>query len=764
MTTTGDIDELNGIDKPYIPGDEIQIPGDISLYEETVDELDPVTYKVIQHRLWNINQQNGEIIENLAVSPITLETRDFQSGIQQADGSFVYFGQFLQYFAGVLDLNVKWLLENRSDTPGIEPGDMFLTNDPWICAPHQNDVTISAPVFHEGELFCWVANVAHQNDVGGIVPGSFCQGAEDIFDDPTPIPPLKIVENGEIREDIEHAYRRHSREPVQLGLDMRAQVAGNNRARELIKDLIEKYGAASVKTAMNKVTERSDDTLSTILEDIPDGIWEERLYQEVARTNDRSVHEVRLRLEKNGSTLRFDNKGTDPQAGVVNLPFAGWRGGILSALNLLLIPEEMGAVGGIDRHVELEPEIGTLTAPEYGAPVSAAGMYTTHPGVSMAGSVVSKMLLCSENEELREKAMSWFMAKAGMTVLAGVNQRGEPFIGPMMDGMIGAGAALPTRDGQFANGTAAAPEGQAPNVEFYERDWPILYLYRDEQPDSGGEGYRRGGNNGRVAYVQHGGDAIPGSYVNEATPVVHGLFGGEPSSRVQSRIKRKTNVFDYFENDALPSDLSDIDGELDELPGKGAGVQLGNNDVHEFTWEGAAGYGDPLDRDPERVVEDVRAGRITAEVGEDTYGVILDAGDLNAEATAKHRVALRHERLRESTADRTHADVEAGSTPIEEIRSRDGRRIGDYFEVDDRSVSCAKCGHDLGRVDENRKESLAQRAVAIEEIGPHWIETSKLHDADMEFREFFCPGCASRVTTEIAKENADLIADVRLRT
>jgi N-methylhydantoinase B len=153
--------------------------------------------------LWNINQQHGETIENLAVSPITLETRDFQPGIQQADGDFLYFGQYLQYFAGVLDLNVKWILENRSDEPGIQSGDMFLNNDPWVGAPHQQDVTIAAPVFYDGKVFCWVANVAHQNDIGGSVAGSFCQDADDIHDDPVPIPPLKIVEGGDIRQDIE---------------------------------------------------------------------------------------------------------------------------------------------------------------------------------------------------------------------------------------------------------------------------------------------------------------------------------------------------------------------------------------------------------------------------------------------------------------------------------------------------------------------------------------------------------------------------------
>ena len=110
-------------------------------------------------------------------------------------------------------MQVKWTLENRSDNPGIADGDMFLANDPWVGAAHQMDVMLLCPVFWEGELFCWVTNCLHQYDIGGITPGSFCPSARDAFDEGILMPPIKIVENDEIRRDIEEVYLRSSRKP-----------------------------------------------------------------------------------------------------------------------------------------------------------------------------------------------------------------------------------------------------------------------------------------------------------------------------------------------------------------------------------------------------------------------------------------------------------------------------------------------------------------------------------------------------------------------
>src|SRR2546425_11399822 len=103
---------------------------------------------------------------------------DLNPSILTEDGEFVYFGPYMQYMSGVTDTQVKWVLEYRSDNPGIRDGDMFLANDPWVGAAHQQDVMLICPVFWKGELFCWVTNCLHQYDLGGITPSSFCGSAE----------------------------------------------------------------------------------------------------------------------------------------------------------------------------------------------------------------------------------------------------------------------------------------------------------------------------------------------------------------------------------------------------------------------------------------------------------------------------------------------------------------------------------------------------------------------------------------------------------
>lgn len=511
-----DIPKFDGVKKPYIPPINLDIPGDISLFDATVREVDPVTYEVARHKLWNTNLEMGNTIENIAVSKITLETRDFNTAINLPDGGFVYYGPYIQFFAGVIDWNIKWILENRSENPGIEPGDMFLQNDPWVGSGHQPDVALLSPVFHDGEIFSWVTSIIHQNDVGGITPGSFCQDAEDTWDDPTPIPPTKIVEGGEIRQDIADSYKRHSRQPENIALDLRAAIAANNRAEENINDLIDTYGAATLRTVMERVSERSAETLQEKLKKIPDGEWRARTYHEASMTGDDSVYEAELGLKKEGDQLIFNNFGTHKQTdGAINCTLAALRGYLLSIMNLLMLPEEMGAVGGLTPHVSIRPDDQTVSVADYGHAVSPAGQYNSHMWMSLANRCITNMLLSSDSEQLKSQALGSIISQWSMCINEGTNQRGDYFVGPMLDQIIGTSAATPFEDGQFADGEPWIPEAIGPNVESYERDWPLLYLYRREDKNSGGSGYRRGGNGGKLAYIQYDGDLAPSTYTHD---------------------------------------------------------------------------------------------------------------------------------------------------------------------------------------------------------------------------------------------------------
>ncbi len=219
----------------YIPPDKLHISPKLKLHKDISSKLDPITYEVIRHSLWNINEEHGATIQRLSGSPVAMYALDLNPSILTEEGEFVFFGPYMQYMSGVADTQVKWILENRSDNPGIRDGDMFLANDPWVGAAHQQDVMLICPVFHEDQLFCWVTNCLHQYDIGGITPSSFCMSAESAYEEGLLVPPVKIIENGEIRRDIEELYLRSSRKPEAVALDFRAQLAGNNTAKARVE-------------------------------------------------------------------------------------------------------------------------------------------------------------------------------------------------------------------------------------------------------------------------------------------------------------------------------------------------------------------------------------------------------------------------------------------------------------------------------------------------------------------------------------------------
>ena len=183
--------------------------------------IDPITYELIRYSLININLEHTALIQKLAVSQLVILSRDYQSAMLTEDGEIVLVGPCIQFFAKLAALGAQYVLEHRSRNPGIAPGDMFFTNDCFIGASHQMDGSLVAPVFIGDELFCWITNTLHYQDVGGGSVGSWCHDAEDAWHDPPHWPPVKIVERGLLRNDIEGLFLRQSRLPLTVGMDLR---------------------------------------------------------------------------------------------------------------------------------------------------------------------------------------------------------------------------------------------------------------------------------------------------------------------------------------------------------------------------------------------------------------------------------------------------------------------------------------------------------------------------------------------------------------
>lgn len=748
----------DGTTHAFIPDGAPVVPPNLTLHRDAATDIDPITYEVVRHGLWNANAEHVRVIENLAVSPIAVEIRDFQPCILTEDAELLYFGPCLQYMAGMLDVQTRYVLEHRGER--VRDGDMWLCNDPIVGTAHQPDVALMCPVFIDSELFCWSANICHMNDIGGTVPGSFCPNAQDAFWDPPSFPPFKIVEDGRISPDMEALYRRCSRTPENLSLDLRATIAGNHAASTRIRALVAKYGKAVVKGVMRRILDASQRAFEGALDTIPDGVYSERLINEVSMTGDRGTYPVQTTVTKSGRTLTFDNVGTHAQAGAINVGFAAWRGSILGAINVLLLADQMGCVGGAARACRFDPDPGTITCPDWGAAVSPAGVYATETAISTGNAVITKMMLASTDAGIRGRALSPDGAQWGCHFVSGVNQRGDYYVGGMGDNMLGASGACWNRDGEFANGHFWIPEGRGPNVELYERDWPILYLFRREHANSGGAGRFRSGNGGEIAYVMHGGASELGLYTNEGIPKTNGTFGGDPAALLRTRVIRDTEVRARFAAGELPQDLDTVGGQDALLGGKGTGLALTQDDVLYWNWSPAGGYGDPLTRDPALVAADVADGSVTEEAADRVYAVVLQDGAVDGGATTALRRSRLLHRLQAAGAGRDAlvAERPAGADPG--LPS-----IADVYLVDRGAghMACHRCGTVLCAIGESPKLGMAVLERPLTDLTPGAPDPLTFVDDEVVWRDLLCPGCGVRLAAETAYPGAPLFTELELQ-
>ena len=195
---------FDGINHPYVPPKQLKISPKLRLHRDFSDDFDPVTFEVIRHHLWNVNEEHGATIQRVSGSPVAMYALDLNPSILTEDAEFVFFGPYMQYMSGVTDTQVKWILENpqrqsrhprRRHVPRQRP-----LGRRRASAGRDADLPGLLP---KGELFCWVTNCLHQYDIGGITPAASARFAESAFDEGILIPPVKIIEGNEIRRDIE---------------------------------------------------------------------------------------------------------------------------------------------------------------------------------------------------------------------------------------------------------------------------------------------------------------------------------------------------------------------------------------------------------------------------------------------------------------------------------------------------------------------------------------------------------------------------------
>jgi N-methylhydantoinase B len=232
---------------------------------------DPITLEIIQSSLQAASDEMFAAFRKTAMSAIIYEVLDMGTGITDAEGELASSGAGIPAFVGVLDKAVKRIIELNSDEQ-IRPGDIFATNDPYYGGvTHLNDVVLAMPVFADGELVAWTANIAHWNDVGGMVPGSISNDAKEIFQEGLRLPAVKLISEGKPIRSVLEIMKCNSRLPDFLQGDMWAGIAAARVGERRIVELVAKYGLDTFTTALRRFMEYGEQVALHALRELPKG-------------------------------------------------------------------------------------------------------------------------------------------------------------------------------------------------------------------------------------------------------------------------------------------------------------------------------------------------------------------------------------------------------------------------------------------------------------------------------------------------------------
>ncbi|KZF03099.1 MULTISPECIES: hydantoinase B/oxoprolinase family protein [unclassified Rhodococcus (in: high G+C Gram-positive bacteria)] len=716
--------------------------------QQQIDELDPLTYEVIRHRLWSVTDEMGEALKRMSGSPIVTDANDFDFAISDELGQEVQVGLYNTMLVGAVDLAIYWTLQHRATNPGIVEGDMFLCNDPWVGGGlHQSDVIVYQPIFHEGKLFAWTSAICHEPDLGGSGLGSFDPSAKDVFSESLPTPPVKVVRDYELQRDVADLWVRRSRVPMLVGLDLRAKIGANTVGRNRMLAVIEQYGADTVKAVMKRMMTDAEGRLRSKLSSLPDGTWKATGYQDQSHTGDREVHKITVAMSKTDDHLTFDFTGTDKQTGVINCTYAGMRGGVMLALLPILAGDIPWSAGGLMRCFDLVSEEGTINNASFPAAVSRGPIGPAWLTGTLIAECLSQML--DRSVDLGKSVQAACCGTWDTAVIAGLDERGDqpvPFLNIMMEPMAGGYGARPTADGMDTGGLFCIPMGRIPDTEMTEFLYPLLTLWRREEPDSGGPGRQRGGVSASLAVTPYGTSLPMGLVLASAGKAVaqnNGLAGGYPGNTGLEILARSTDVIEQFAAGKIPGALEDLGGGK-EFGACYAESYVAPGEVLYMHWQGGGGYGDPLHRDPAAVVVDLREGKVTAEGANVVYGVVIDAGKVDEAATARRRRDMIDERRTRSTQ---HSDAPTMDLSL-------ARRLDDNLsEVtvgDVRVIACAQCGRLLGDEKSSGVLDLARYEGPSSAAGPQVTSDPSIYvDTPIVFRQLCCPGCWTAVYSGI---------------
>lgn len=614
----------------------------------TAQPVDPILTEVVSNRLFQIILEAGQTLKRVSGAVLTVEAADFAVDLFDAEGNtFVYSPIGLPRQGSAVRLALPIVREHLGEEPGIFPGDIIMTNDPYLAGLHVPDLLLIKPLYFEDELVMWIGVGVHKVDMGGMNPGVAFR-ATSAYQEGLRIPPVKLVEKGRFRHEIANFYLSNVRARNSQELDLRGQLAATQTVDKRLTELIRRYGKETFKAVVKTLQGYSEQVVRRRLGTIPDGAYEFTDYLDHDGQTDH-IYTMKCTLRVEGDSATIDFSGTDPQSpGAINSTLGCTHGAIHAGL-LTIIAPDLSPNEGVFKPFSDVIEKGSLLHVQHPTPCSACA---TEAGYRAQCIFLGAMVkaCAAGSDELREMSLSGEWGGSFVWLdLSGQDHAGKEFTTLIFDGAGMGGGARSTKDGFGCSCLHTTVGAMFTNIEAIEREYPVLYLKRGYLTDSPGAGRWRGGSATEQVLMTYDADQLScGLFHNRRYPPSWGVFGGGPGAGAWLKRKRSTDVFQRFASQ-VPG-FADLAGAEEILPQK-VHVDLPRGDVLYYNNPGGGGYGDPLERTPAEVLDDVLDEYITLEAARKFYGVVIDPQRLAVDtaATGALRGDMRRARLQPTT-------------------------------------------------------------------------------------------------------------------
>lgn len=567
-------------------------------------KLNPITFEVLRNALSAMCDEGSEMIARLAYAPTISEGHDHSCALLTAEGRLVAHGDRDQApHIGSFEPSVRVVREWTEDK--FEPGDVYIFNDPYSGGIHTNDVKLIRPIFHGGRVIAFNSSTGHWPDVGGALPGSFNPRATDCYSEGLRIPPMLLFRGDKLDRTVITLIEYNMRTGRERIADIYAQHRAGLLIEERLCELYDRHGDETIETLFIDVFDYTEEMFRKQVAELPDGEFEFEDFSDMdAMHPDTPRIRVHCRMRISGGQVTLDYRGSDPApVGPFGFPRASLETAVYDG-TLHCFPQLAPLNHGLARSVEILSTPGSCVHIEEPTPASgyASGAYEKVAAVTMA---------CWANAFSTVNPHRMYAAGINLANLCigGIHPKtGKQFVNYLWN--EGGQGARSYKDGNpfqmmiFIGGATNQP------IEILERLYPLLYTNCVGVVDSCGDGKFRGGVGidrsfkvlGALTLTMHGDRA-------EVTPF--GLAGGTNGGANILRLRRAANP------------------EIEEDLGMHAvGIRLEPGDHMIYRSNGGGGFGNPLDRDPERVSADVELGWISSEKASAVYGVVLCTDEL----------------------------------------------------------------------------------------------------------------------------------------